>query len=98
MCKDLGVPIHCEVSTDATAAKGIATRIGLGKVCHLETSQLWLQSKVADGTITINKIKGTEHRADALKLFLTGPCLTTHCNMLDVYRTNTKHHSSITTD
>lgn len=98
MCSDLGVTMNCEVKTNATAAKGIATRIGLGKVRHLETSQLWLQSKVAEGTVIITKVKGTENPADALTKYLTGPSLTSHCSMLDIYRTNTKQHTSITTD
>ena len=98
MCGDLGVPTHVEVLTDASAAKGIATRIGLGKVRHLETSQLWLQAKVADESIRIVKVKGTENPADALTKYLTGPGLSSHCAMLDIYRTNTKHYSSITTD
>ena len=46
MCKDLGIDFNCEVQTDASAAKGIVTRVGLGKVRHLETNQLWLQAKV----------------------------------------------------
>ena len=58
MCEDMGFSILGEVHTDASAAKGIADRIGLGKVRHLETSQLWLQSKVADGTLRITLVLG----------------------------------------
>ena len=32
-----------DVNTDASAAKGIASRRGLGKIRHIELSQLWLQ-------------------------------------------------------
>ena len=54
--RDLGIPTSgIRVKTDATAAKGIASRSGLGKVRHIEVSQLWLQEKVADGKICIEK-------------------------------------------
>ena len=39
MFGDLGVQVGIDLLTDASAAKGIAMRIGLGKVRHLETSQ-----------------------------------------------------------
>ena len=40
--KDLGLEARVRVKTDASAAYGIAHRLGLGKVRHLETCQLWL--------------------------------------------------------
>ena len=97
MCSDLGLTISDEVMTDASAAKGIANRIGLGKLRHLETSQLWLQSKVADGTVMITKAKGTENPADALTKFLSGPLLSQHRGMLDIRRTNDKHYTAAST-
>ncbi len=42
MARDLGVSIGVNVKTDASAAKGIASRKGLGKVRHIDVSQLWL--------------------------------------------------------
>ena len=66
MAEDMGVTINIDLYTDASAAKGIANRIGLGKVRHLETNQLWIQAKVADGLLGVHKIKGTE------------PCRRTH--------------------
>ena len=97
MCFDLGITMPGEVMTDASAAKGIANRIGLGKLRHLETSQLWRQSKVADCTIKITKVKGTENPADALTICLSGPSLSEHCGMIDIKRTNNKHHTAVAT-
>ena len=54
------------INTDASAAKGIAGRMGLGKVRHLEVSQLWLQQKVLEGEVTTKKVPGGENLADAL--------------------------------
>ena len=55
-----------EVRTDASAAIGIANRIGVGKVRHIEVNQLWLQDKVHRKEIKITKVKGEDHLADAL--------------------------------
>ena len=46
MLSDLAVNLTIRLRTDATAAKGIAARRGLGKVRHIEVNQLWLQDKV----------------------------------------------------
>ena len=46
---------------DATAAIGMATRIGPGKVKHLELRHLALQSWIRDGRLTISKV-GTENQ------------------------------------
>ncbi len=54
------------INLDASAAKGIASRKGVGKVRHLEVSQLWLQDKVASGEIWLKKIKTEDNLADAL--------------------------------
>ena len=44
---DLGVTVSIHIKSDASAAIGIASRRGLGKIRHLEVSQLWLQQRVA---------------------------------------------------
>ena len=56
--KDFGIKEDkkINVKSDASAAIGIAQRRGLGKVRHIEVNQLWLQEKVANGTIIIEKI------------------------------------------
>ncbi len=44
--RDIGVYVGVNICTDASAAKGIASRRGLGKVRHIDVSQLWIQDKV----------------------------------------------------
>ena len=48
------------------AAKAIATRRGMGKVRHIETSQLWVQEKVAEGKTRVVKISTEDNIADHL--------------------------------
>ena len=58
--------IKLTVLTDSTAAKGIASRRGLGKVRHIEVNQLWVQEKVANGDIELNNVGTGENLADSL--------------------------------
>ena len=47
LVEDLGGKrMQIELGTDSSAAKGIATRRGIGKGKHLETRTLWVQSQV----------------------------------------------------
>ena len=75
---DLGCDAKLVVWTDATAAKGIATRRGLGKVRHIHTRELWLQEKLADGALEIAKVKGEDNPADALTKYLDQGKLAKH--------------------
>ena len=63
---DLGINVRIQIKSDASAAIGIASRRGLGKIRHLEVSQLWLQQRVASEDLKIGKVKGADNVADAL--------------------------------
>ena len=60
MLTELGVESKVVVQTDASAAKGIALRRGMGKLRHIEVNQLWVQDKVAKGEV--NKQKDRDYR------------------------------------
>ena len=49
---------------DASAAKGIVERKGLGKVRHIDVDILWLQEQEARQRLPLHKVVGTEHIAD----------------------------------
>ena len=68
ICVDLGVKFDksIEIRSDASAAIGIVNRIGLGKVRHIEVTQLWAQEKVSKGDIRVTKVRTEENLADAL--------------------------------
>ena len=66
MFKDMGVDVSISLCTDSSAAKGIASRRGLGKVRHIELCELWLQSQVAQGRIRVHKVSGVDNFADSL--------------------------------
>eukprot|EP00971_Amphidinium_carterae_P341162 6479842-Amphidinium_carterae.1 len=62
--QDMNVEVRVTLATDSSAAKGIATRVGSGKLRHIDVKHLWLQEKIQDKALHITKIKGTENRAD----------------------------------
>ena len=64
--RDMGIEREITLHTDASAAKGISSRRGLGKVRHVELSELWLQDQVARGRIAVKKIKGEDNFSDSL--------------------------------
>ena len=77
LMEDLGggrMPIVLE--TDSSAAKGIATRRGVGKVKHLETRTLWVQDQVERGRLKVKKIDGPSNTADVLTKYLPARTLT----------------------
>ena len=52
MFKELGAEVGIHWKTAAAAAKGIATRRGMGKVRHIEVNQLWFRDRISKGEIT----------------------------------------------
>ncbi len=55
-----------ELRTDASAARGVILRQGVGKVWHLHVKQLWIQDAVAAGELVVVKIPRAQNCSDAL--------------------------------
>ena len=54
------------MKSDASAAIGIGNRVGTGKIRHIEVTQLWLQEKVSNREVRIEKVPTDDNLADAL--------------------------------
>ena len=63
---DLGIKMPVRVWTDSSAAIGICSRQGLGKLRHLDTHTLWIQQAVRCGRIDLRKVPGLANPADLL--------------------------------
>ena len=72
MLADWGVNVGTRSYTDSSAAKGIASREGLGKVRHVEVARLWVQEKVRHGDVRLYKVKGPENLSDCLTKYVNG--------------------------
>ena len=68
LAADLGIQFEraIAIKSDASAAIGISSRVGIGKVRHIKVTQLWVQGKVANGEIVIQKVATEDNLADAL--------------------------------
>ena len=53
---DLGISVSLKATTDATAAMGIARRLGIGKIRHLDVSLLWIQQKVREKDLMMTNV------------------------------------------
>ena len=74
LAKELGfkeISNNLKICTDSSAAKSFVSRRGFGKMKYLEIKDVWLQQEVLNGTILIDKVKGTENPADLMTKVLT---------------------------
>ena len=66
LLRDLGLEVPLRVWTDSSAAIGICSRQGLGKLRHLDTHTLWVQQAVRTGRFQLRKVPGEANPADLL--------------------------------
>ena len=64
MYTDLGETVDITLFTDASAARGIAMRRGLGKLRHMAVRTLWLQERIAHKELSLCKVKGDVNNSD----------------------------------
>ena len=76
ICRDLGYDYQLRVHSDATAAIGIARRRGMGKIRHLDTTDLWVQEVVRSGRVQLVKVLGSENPADVLTKYVDKATMT----------------------
>jgi hypothetical protein len=71
LMEDLGVyDLNLTCMCDSSAAIGIASRTGIGKIRHLAVHLLWLQDKVRNKEIVLQKVDGSKNPADLFTKFL----------------------------
>ena len=70
LARDLGWTYEIRVHSDASAAIGIARRRGLGKVRHLDVTDLWIQQQIRAKKVTLVKVAGDANPADALTKYV----------------------------
>jgi hypothetical protein len=63
---DLGLTVPIRLWTDSSAAIGITSRQGLGKLRHVDTKTLWLQQAARTGRVQVRKVPGLSNPADLL--------------------------------
>jgi len=66
MLLEMGKEFEGRILTDSSAAKGIVSRVGCGKVKHLEARQLWVQEVVKQKRLQVRKVPREINISDAL--------------------------------
>ena len=62
----MGYEFNLRIWVDSTTAKAIVTRLGLGKVRHMEVKFLWAQEALRRKLFEMRKITGERNPADVL--------------------------------
>ena len=62
--QDLGLKLPIRLWTDSSAAIGITSRQGLGKLRHVDTKTLWVQQAARTGRVEVRKVAGLTNPAD----------------------------------
>ena len=66
MAADFGKATSAKVHTDSTAALGMVFRSGLGRTRHARVQYLWIQQKVQDKELVVEKVDTKENVADLM--------------------------------
>lgn len=64
LARDLGLELPLVISVDSSAAVGMAERTGVGRVKHLNVKDLWVQEKVRNKEIYIERVPGDTNPGD----------------------------------
>ena len=64
LCGDFGAVVKTRFHLDASAAKGMLERKGIGKVSHGQVDVLWLQEQQARARLPLIKADGSKNAAD----------------------------------
>ena len=73
MAADWGIKASIKVRSDSSAAIGISNRLGLGTMRHLSVRHLWVQDKVKNKEIQLEKQDGKKNVADFGTKIQSGP-------------------------
>ena len=73
MYEEMGRTINIDVETDSTAAIGMCSRTGVGKIRHIQVRWLWIQDASRGKVVRLRKVKGSDNEADMGTKDLDGP-------------------------
>ena len=97
LMRDLGWNLKLRVFSDATAAIGIARRKGLGRIRHLDCTDLWIQDTIRSGRITLDKVLGANNPADILTKYVEKKALDMALPKMNLLPTTGRSASAPTT-
>jgi hypothetical protein len=87
MLSELGV-VSCgpiELHSDSSAARGFASRKGVGRMRHLEVRHLWLQAEVSGQRVVLRRVAGEANPADLLTKYLGIRDVSKHLEFMNLH-------------
>ena len=66
MAFDWGDATEMVVHIDSSAAIGVVSRRGSGKLRHIRVGQLWIQEMAEEGEVQVRKVSGEANAADLM--------------------------------
>ena len=88
----LDIPKLVELWVDASAAKAMAERRGVGKTRHIQARYLWLQDKVSEKALTIKKVDGERNVSDLMTKVMTAAKAKYHLENMRFYPSSRSGH------
>jgi len=82
MADDFGISLGGRVHTDSSAAVGITTRQGLGKLRHIRVQYLWVQDVIKEKRLGVQKVPGVDNPSDVLTKHLDAGTMSRHLTTL----------------
>ena len=82
LAHDWGIEIDAKLLVDSSAAIGVVSRKGNGRLRHVKVGMMWIQEKVEEEEIVVAKVLGTENPADLMTKYLTATKIEQYMKML----------------
>ena len=80
MCQDLGSPMKIQIQSDSSTANSLTDRLGAGqRTKHIDTRYFWIQERVQDGDLSIEKVPVAKNCADVGTKPVSASVLQQHC-------------------
>ena len=92
---DLGYQLSGTLVFDATAAKAMMSRRGHGKAKHISRCYLWLQQKIHDNEMQLEKIGTKTNTADLGTKHLDGNRIRELTKAMNLAFVDGKHHLAL---
>ena len=87
-----GNQVGLKLLTDSSAAKGICSRLGFNKrTRHIAVCMLWLQQKVDEGEVEIQKVPGHRNPADLGTKHLAAADMSRHMETIGLEQVGHRH-------
>ena len=84
LMQDWGYMLESQIYVDSSAAIGVVSRRGAGKLRHVRVGQLWVQEKAESGELQYRKVRGDQNPSDALTKPLTGKEVERYMAMMNI--------------